>query len=123
MLRHLHDLRAIDCPWSVMSATLPIVSLQELGHLLLMPNIKYVRLSANRPELAYRVIHLGRNESMAVAVKEVLRRERDKLVAVAPEVAAAWCAIVNCRSQRQCGDMARDTETPCYNGSLSDEQQ
>jgi hypothetical protein len=49
--------------------------MQELGHLLLMPNIQYVRQSANRPKLAYRVIHLGRNKSMAAAVKEVLRRK------------------------------------------------
>jgi superfamily II DNA helicase RecQ len=75
VLRRLRDLRAVSCPWSVMSATLPIVSMQELGHLLLMPNIQYVRQSANRLKLAYRVIHLGRNESMAAAVKEVLRRK------------------------------------------------
>jgi superfamily II DNA helicase RecQ len=87
-----------------------------------MPNIQYVRQSANRPELAYRVIHLGRDESMAAAVKEVLRREQDKLVTVAPEAAAAWRAIVYCRSQRQSGDMARDMDAPCYDGSLSDEQ-
>jgi hypothetical protein len=31
-----------------MSATLPNASLHELGHLLLMPNIQYVRQSANR---------------------------------------------------------------------------
>ncbi len=59
---------------------------------------------------------------MAAAVKAVLRRKRDKLVAVAPEAAAAWRAIVYCHSQQQCGDMARDTDAPCYDGSLSDEQ-
>ncbi len=122
VLRRLRDLRAVGSPWSVMSAMLPIVGMQELGHLLLMPNIQYMRQSANRLELAYRVIHLGRDESMAVAVKEVLRRERDKLVAVAPEAAAAWRAIIYCHSQRQCGDMVCVTDAPCYAGSLSDEQ-
>jgi superfamily II DNA helicase RecQ len=122
VLLRLRDLHAVGCPWSVMSATLPVVGMQELGYLLLMPNIQYVRQSANWPELVYCVIHLGRDESMAAAVKEVLRRERDKLVAVAPEAAVAWRAIIYCRLQRQCGDMARNTDAPCYDGSLSDEQ-
>ncbi len=122
VLLRLRDLRAVGCPWSIMSATLPNAGLHELGHLLLMPNIQYVRQSANRAELAYRVIQLGRNEGMAAAVKAVLRREQDKLVAVAPEAAAAWRAIVYCRSQRQCSELAGDMDAPCYDGSLSDEQ-
>ncbi len=42
VLRRLRHLRAVGCPWSVMSATLPVVSMQELDHQLLMPNIQYV---------------------------------------------------------------------------------
>ncbi len=87
--------------------------------MLLMPNIQYMRRSANWPKYAYRIIDLGRDESLAAAVKEVLRREQDKLVAVAPEAAAAWLAIVYCRSQRQCGNMARNTNATHYDSSLS----
>jgi hypothetical protein len=43
MLRRLRDLCAVGCAWNIMSATLPIVGMQELGHPLLMPNIQYVR--------------------------------------------------------------------------------
>ncbi len=105
-----------------MSATVPVVGMQELRHLLLMPNIQYVRQSTNWPQLTYRVIHLGCHKSMATAVKEVLCLERNKLSAAVADAAASWHATVYCRSERWCGDMARNTDAPSYHGSLSDEQ-
>jgi hypothetical protein len=111
-LLRLRGLRSVGCAWSVMSATLPERGLLELGHLLLMPNLRYICQSADRPELAYEVMHVDNNAStdyLARAVKEQLQRELQMLAAPSRSRAnagnsgdpASWRAIVYCRSQKQ----------------------
>jgi superfamily II DNA/RNA helicase len=75
--------------------------------------------SAGCRQLAYTVLHLQRHEELAAKMRELLLDELNALAASdATPHSGDWRAIVFCRSQRLCSDLARAFGAAAHHGSM-----